>query len=119
MNSLANKTVLVALALTLWGTSSMAAAVELSTANPAEQDTLRGTVATAPAPLYALTRLNAQSLAAQAMTDQELKAVEGGLVGGCGYASMRPITIVKEPKITTFTEFTFTHSIDAASPFLH
>jgi hypothetical protein len=80
MNSLANKTVLVALALTLWGTSSMAATGEgsLVPVSPAEQrDQHSVTAATAPVPLFALTRLDAQSLAAQAMTDQELKAVEG------------------------------------------
>ncbi|MCM3902346.1 MAG: hypothetical protein ND866_11620 [Pyrinomonadaceae bacterium] len=81
MNSMANKTVLVALALTLWGTSSMAATGELSPlpVSPAEQsDRHSVTAATAPVPLFALTRLDTQSLAAQAMTDQELKAVEGG-----------------------------------------
>ena len=81
MNSLANKTVLVASALTLWGTSSIAATGELSPlpVSPAEQsDRPSVTAATAPVPLYALTRLDAQTLAAQAMTDQELKAVEGG-----------------------------------------
>ena len=81
MNSLANKTVLVALALTLCGTSSMAATGELSPlpVSPAEQrDRHSVTAATPTVPLFALTRLNAQSLAAQAMTDQELKAVEGG-----------------------------------------
>ena len=81
MNSMANKTVLVALALTLWGTSSMATAGELAPlpVSPAEQrDRPSVTAATPTVPLFALTRLDAQSLTAQAMTDQELKAVEGG-----------------------------------------
>jgi len=43
-----------------------------------EKLTTSATPATSPAPLYALHRLDAQSLAAQEMTDQELKAVEGG-----------------------------------------
>ena len=80
MNSMANKTVLVALALTLWGTSSMAAAGELAPlpVSPAEQsDRHSATAATPTVPLYALSRLEVQSLGAQAMTDQELKAVAG------------------------------------------
>ena len=59
----------------------MAATVELSSVpvSPAEQtDTHSATVATASAPLYTLSRLDAQTLADQEMTDQELKAVEGG-----------------------------------------
>ena len=81
MNSMANKTVLVALALTLWGTSSMAAAGEVSpvpVSSAEQRDRPSVTAATPTVPLFALTRLDAQSLAAQAMTDQELKAVEGG-----------------------------------------
>jgi hypothetical protein len=103
MNSLANKTVLVALALTLWGTSSMAATGEgsLVPVSPAEQrDQHSVTAATAPVPLFALTRLDAQSLAAQAMTDQELKAVEGG-------------------KITNFDVFVVVKSMDKSSPNLY
>jgi hypothetical protein len=99
MNSMANKTVLVALALTLCGTSSMAATGELSPlpVSPAEQsDRHRVTAATAPVPLFALTRLDAQSLAAQAMTDQELKAVEGGT------ASNELLLVI--PKGTTYKE---------------
>jgi len=85
MKTLTINTLGVALALTLWGTSSMAAAMELSgqPVSPAEQrDRPSATAATPTVPLYALTRLDAQSLAAQAMTDQELKAVEGGVVQG-------------------------------------
>ena len=72
---------LVALSMALLMTPSMAATGELSPlpVSPAEQsDRHSVTAATAPVPLFALTRLDAQSLAAQAMTDQELKAVEGG-----------------------------------------
>jgi bacteriocin-like protein len=43
-----------------------------------EIDTPSATSATAPVPLYALSRLEAETLAEQEMTDQELKAVEGG-----------------------------------------
>ena len=45
-----------------------------------ENDTHSATAATSPAPFYALNRLDAQTLAEQEMTDQELKATEGGLV---------------------------------------
>jgi hypothetical protein len=102
MNSMANKTVLVALALTLWGTSSMAAAGELAPlpVSPAEQrDRHSVTAATAPVPLFALTRLDAQSLAAQAMTDQELKAVEGGDIVICPSCPGGPIVIPIIPVI--------------------
>jgi hypothetical protein len=34
-----------------------------------------------PGPFYALNRLNAENPVAQAMTDQELKAVEGAFFG--------------------------------------
>jgi len=61
----------------------MAAAGELSTATPAEQtDTHHTTAATSPVPLHALSRLDTQSLAAQEMSEQELKAVEGGTMPG-------------------------------------
>lgn len=47
--------------------------------SPAEQTGTHSVpAATSAAPLYALTHLDAQSLATQEMTDQELKAVEGG-----------------------------------------
>jgi len=79
MKSLTIHTLIVAVALL--GTSSMAAAGELSTltTNPTEQrDTHSANAATSAAPLFALSGLDAQSLADQEMTDQELKAVEGG-----------------------------------------
>jgi hypothetical protein len=79
---------LVALALTLWGTPSMAGTVESSSlpVNPAEQsDRPSVTAATVPAPLYALNPLDAESLPAQKMTDQELTAVEGASIDSlCG-----------------------------------
>ena len=110
MKSLTIHTLVVAVALALSGTPSLAA-MELSgqPVSPAEQrDRHSVTAATAPVPLYALTRLDAQSLAAQAMTDQELKAVEGGwLITG---ASMRPVTTTSTttslfvPKGTVFKE---------------
>ena len=79
MKSLTIHTLVVAVALTLWGTPSMAASGEVSSlpVSPAEKDTTSAT-ATSAAPLYALSGLDAQTLAAQAMTDQELKAVEAG-----------------------------------------
>jgi bacteriocin-like protein len=69
------------LTVALLGTSSMAAAGELSTVtvSPTEQrDTHSATKATSSSPLFALSSLDTQSLAAQEMTDQELQAVEGG-----------------------------------------
>jgi len=102
---------LVALSMALLMTPSMAATGELSplpVSSAEQRDRHSVTAATAPVPLYALTRLDAQSLAAQAMTDQELKAVEGGwLITG---ASMRPVTTTSTttslfvPKGTVFKE---------------
>ena len=79
MKSLTIHIVAVALALAM-GTPSLAATGELSSqpVSQSEQDTLGRTAETATAPLYALSRLEAHTLAAQEMTDQELKAVEGG-----------------------------------------
>jgi hypothetical protein len=71
----------LAVALTLWGTSSLAATVEVSSlpVTPADQtDTHKATEGTSAAPFHALNRLDAQTVAEQEMTDQELKAVEGG-----------------------------------------
>jgi bacteriocin-like protein len=49
--------------------------------SPADQtDTHKATEATSPAPFHALNRLDAQTLAEHEMTDQELKAVEGGFM---------------------------------------
>jgi bacteriocin-like protein len=83
MKSLANKTILVALAMALWGTSSsMAAGGVMSTVpvRQAEDKEMKSTTtATSILPLYALTALDEEILAAQEMTDQELKAVEGGM----------------------------------------
>ena len=79
MKTLANKTVLVALAMAVWGTPALAATVELASlsVSASEKDTHRATAATAPTPLYALSRLDAETLAGQQMADQELKAIEG------------------------------------------
>jgi hypothetical protein len=76
MKSLTINTLVVAVALTLWGTASLAAS-ELS--GQSEKDTPSATVATSIVPLHALSRLDASTLADQEMTDQELKTVEGGL----------------------------------------
>jgi hypothetical protein len=82
MESLMSKTLVAAFAMALWATSSIAATGEMSgvPVSPAEPDTQHAAVVTVPAPLHALNRLDTQSLAAQAMTDQELKAVEGGSI---------------------------------------
>jgi hypothetical protein len=95
MKSLTIHTLAVAVAIVL-GTASMASAVELSTVPVNQKDTASVTAATAPAPLHALSRLDAPALAEQEMTDQELMAVEGGdiysafmtgfLRGTCGCA---------------------------------
>jgi hypothetical protein len=81
MKSLTTKTLVVALSLTLCWTPSMAA-VEFSgqPLSQSEKDTRSAAAATSAAPFYALNRLDAQTLAEQQMTDQELKATEGGLV---------------------------------------
>jgi hypothetical protein len=71
------KTLVVTMVL---GTASVAAGAELTSmpVSPAEQsDAHHATAATAVGSLYALNPLNAETLAAQEMTDQELKAVEG------------------------------------------
>lgn len=81
MKSLTIHTLVVAVALTLWGTPSIAANSEMASlqVNSAEQsDRHSAPTATSPAPLYALSRLDAQSLAEQEMTERELRAVEGG-----------------------------------------
>ena len=81
MKSLTIHTLVVALSLSLCWTPSMAAA-EFSgqPLSEPEKQTISANPAISGAPLYALHRLDAQSLAAQEMTDQELKATEGGLV---------------------------------------
>jgi hypothetical protein len=82
MKSLTIHTLVVAVALALSGTPSMAA-MEFSdqpVSSAADGDTYSATPATSTVPLYALSRLDAQTLAKQEMTEQDLKAVEGGLV---------------------------------------
>jgi bacteriocin-like protein len=81
MKSLTINTLAVALAMALWGTPAMATSREMPSlpVSPAEQtDTHSVATATSSVPLHALNRFDAQTLAAQEMTDQELKAVEGG-----------------------------------------
>jgi bacteriocin-like protein len=73
MKSLTNNTLALAVAMTLWATVSMAGEVSTLPMGTSEKD-----AAASPAPFHALSRLDAQSLAAQEMTEQELKAVEGG-----------------------------------------
>jgi lactobin A/cerein 7B family class IIb bacteriocin len=79
MKALTIHTVVVAVALTLLATTSMAA-MEMSSLpiNQLKTDTHRATAATSSVPLYALNRFDAHTVAEQEMTDQELKAVEGG-----------------------------------------
>jgi hypothetical protein len=81
MESLTSKTLVTVLTMALWATASIAATGEMPSVpvRPAEQnDSHSATAATPQAPLYALSRLEAQTVVGQAMTDQELKAVEGG-----------------------------------------
>jgi hypothetical protein len=74
MKPLMNNTLAMAVAITLWATASMAGEVSISSS---EKDPIS---ATAAAPYFALTHLDAKTLAEQQMTDQELKAVEGGTI---------------------------------------
>jgi hypothetical protein len=76
MKSLTIYTLIVAVAL---GTASMAASAELSSVplSQLQKDTVSATATISTAPLYAPNRLDAQVLAEQVMTDQELNAVEG------------------------------------------
>jgi hypothetical protein len=82
MKSLTIYTLVVAAALALWGTPSMATSGELASVSvsPAEQSD-KQRAATSAVPLHALSRLDAQTLAEHEMTDQELKLVEGGQLG--------------------------------------
>jgi hypothetical protein len=69
-------TLVVAVTLALSGTTSMAAQLAGQPLSQSEKQTTSATE-TSPAPLFALSGLDAQTLAEQAMTDHELKAVEG------------------------------------------
>jgi bacteriocin-like protein len=75
MKSLTKNT--LAMAMTLWTTAAMAGEKSNPPMSLSEKD-ISATVAASPTPLHALSRLDAQSVAEQEMTDQELKAVEGG-----------------------------------------
>src|SRR5262249_11272969 len=71
--------VAVALAMALLGTPSMAAsAFSGPPLSQSDKHTTSASPAPSPASCYALNRLDAETLAAQEMTDQELKSVEGG-----------------------------------------
>ena len=78
MKSLTNNTLAMAVAMTLWATAAMAGEMSNLPVNLSEKNTTSATAANSPVLLHALSRLDAKSLAAQAMTDQELKVVEGG-----------------------------------------
>jgi hypothetical protein len=78
MKSLTKLTLVITVAVTLWSTAAMAGEVSnLPVSSAAQSDRPSATTATSSVPLYAVSRLEAQTLADQAMTDQELKAVEG------------------------------------------
>jgi hypothetical protein len=81
MKSLTIHTLVMAVSFALCGTPSMAA-TELSgqPMNQLQNDTHSVMAPTPSAALYALNGLDAHTLAEQAMTDQELKAVEGGAI---------------------------------------
>jgi hypothetical protein len=81
MKSLTIHTLVVAAALALSGTPSLAAAGEFSTSpvSQVEKDMHNVTAATSADPFHALSGLDARSLEEQEMTDQELDAVDGGM----------------------------------------
>jgi hypothetical protein len=60
------------------GTPSMAMDVSSLPMTQSEKDRQGASTATSSVPLYALSRLDARTLAEKEMMDQELKAVEGG-----------------------------------------
>jgi bacteriocin-like protein len=78
MKTLTINKLAVAMAIALWETSSLAATGKSSMANSAGQTEIQPIVATSVVPLYALSHLEAQTLAAQEMTEHELNAIEGG-----------------------------------------
>ena len=78
MKSLTNNTLMMAMAMTLWATASMADEVSNLPMNSLEKDTVSASAAAYPAPLHALSHLDAQILGDQVQTEQELKAVGGG-----------------------------------------
>jgi lactobin A/cerein 7B family class IIb bacteriocin len=82
MKPLTIHTLVVAVALALWATPALAV-MELSdqpVSSIEDRDTHSAVSPTSTIPLYALSRLDAQTLAAQEMTEQDLMEVEGGLV---------------------------------------
>jgi hypothetical protein len=105
MKPFTTTTLTVAVSMALLVTPVLAATGEVSPVpvSPADQtDTHKATEATSPAPFHALNRLDAQSLAEQEMTDQELQAVEGSFLGmiWASYVpyydlEIGPITIIK------------------------
>ena len=81
MKSLMNNTLAVAVAMTLWATAAMAGEVPNVPVDTAKQTDISSiTGGTSTAPFHALSSLDTQSLATQELTDQELKAVEGGSI---------------------------------------
>jgi hypothetical protein len=98
MKSLAIHTLAMAVTITLWATTSMAGEVSNLPTRSSEKHSTSAT-APSPAPLFALSGLDAQTLADQRMTDQELKAVEGGYFGV--YAGMY-ITLSEQVNGTVF-----------------
>ena len=80
MKSLRNNTLVMAVAMTLWASASMAGELSNLPVSSSEKDQISATSAASSPLLHALNRLDARSLAEQEMTDEELKAVEGGLV---------------------------------------
>jgi hypothetical protein len=79
MKSLRNNTLVMAVAMTLWATTSMAGEVLKLSVGSSEIDTHRAAVASSTTSFHALSRVDAQTLAEQEMTDQELRSVEGGM----------------------------------------
>jgi bacteriocin-like protein len=68
----------IVLAVALWTTPSVAGTVE--PVSQSDNPMTSATVTTSPASFHALSGLDAETLAAQEMTDQELKTVEGGTI---------------------------------------
>jgi hypothetical protein len=78
MKSLTINTLLVAVALAVSVTPSLAMDVSSMPVSLVDKEMQNARATTSVAPLHALSRLDGESLAGQEMTDQELKAIEGG-----------------------------------------
>jgi hypothetical protein len=92
-----NNTLVMAVAMILWATASMAGEVSNLPIGSSEKDTINASAAASPAPLFALSGLDAETLAEQEMTDQELKAVEGGffMMGWCFGCESEPYLVYR------------------------